>query len=276
MSFWTDITLKEPMRQNRWYILFGDAELDAYRFALKECSKPEYNIDTVPLLLLNQTFNYPKNVVWKPITVKMVSAMGRSDKIEPFSSKKTLFGVIKDNYGNDSTVSRQQDFEGGTVATLRENVTSFTSEYFFQSLASTMNDLLYSTGHNSPRLGYSVAKRNSCLGIQLIQVDSNGNTIETWKLTNSFISNVNYGTLSYASDEFVDISFTITYDNASLSTVSPSKFDEKDVKFGYQTQDEIRKLREGYSGREVQTRFGYNGGDQTLWAGSPGLPQTEE
>jgi len=54
-------------------------------------------------------------------------------------------------------------------------------------------------------------------GVTLIQVDSNGNTIENWLLKNPFFTNVNYGTLDYGSDEIVEISCTMRYDWATNS-----------------------------------------------------------
>jgi hypothetical protein len=52
------------------------------------------------------------------------------------------------------------------------------------------------------------------MDLRLCQVDANGARIEEWKLYNPMITNVNYGSLSYENDGFVDISFTITYDYA--------------------------------------------------------------
>lgn len=74
MAFWTDNNSLEPLRQNRWYMRFGFSDIQSYVFALKECSKPSYKIETTQHVLINHTFNYPKNLVWQPINIKMITA----------------------------------------------------------------------------------------------------------------------------------------------------------------------------------------------------------
>lgn len=59
--------------------------------------------------------------------------------------------------------------------------------------------------------------------IELIQVNSNGDGIEFWRLYNSLITNIKYGTLSYASEDIVTIEATLNYDYAELSTTSDPK-----------------------------------------------------
>lgn len=53
--------------------------------------------------------------------------------------------------------------------------------------------------------------------ISLIQIDDAGKNIEEWKIYNPLISNINYGNLSYSSEDIVVIDATIHYDFAELS-----------------------------------------------------------
>jgi hypothetical protein len=53
--------------------------------------------------------------------------------------------------------------------------------------------------------------------ISLVQIDEEGETIEEWKIYNPLITNINYGTLSYSSDDIVTIDATIHYDFAELN-----------------------------------------------------------
>ena len=57
--------------------------------------------------------------------------------------------------------------------------------------------------------------------ITLNQYDSNpdgSNTpVETWQLHNPWITEVNFGSLDYSSDEMVEIELTIRYDWATLA-----------------------------------------------------------
>jgi hypothetical protein len=96
MAFWSDSNLREPLRQNRWYITFpGNDYLQQYVYALKECSKPQYKIETTSHVLLNHTFNFPKNLIWQPISVKMVSARtGNKADGKSFDLKSLSHGIL--------------------------------------------------------------------------------------------------------------------------------------------------------------------------------------
>lgn len=159
MAFWTDINSKEPLRQNKWYILFG-TNLDNTRYALKECKKPEYEVSYTEHRLLTHYFKYPGLLKWKPIEIKYVSA-------------REVPGYI--------------------------------------------NLMTNYSGYNLPNIGHQMINKQSFeqnIGnpINLIQVNANGEDIETWSIYNPLISNVSYGTLSYENDAFVEVSFTLQYD----------------------------------------------------------------
>ena len=69
----------------------------------------------------------------------------------------------------------------------------------------------------------SKAKSASALGTVLIsQIDADGNQIETWTLWNAFVSEVKYGDLAYGEDDLVEMSVTMKYDWARVTTVNPS------------------------------------------------------
>ena len=186
MAFWSDSTTPEPLRQNRWYIQFGN--LSGYQYALKSCSKPEYDIGVSEHVLLNHTFRYPKNLVWKPITVKMISV----------------------TVGNNDVLSLSKKL----------NEMLFSSGYSFGTTPEGYNLSEELTRRNS----ISKEELNKSLGlIKLTQIDSNGNNIETWELFNTFINNVKFGSLSYDNDGFVDIDLTIQYDYAKIITATPKE-----------------------------------------------------
>ena len=170
MAFWTDSSIPEPLRQNRWYIAFSSNGLNNYRYALKECQKPSYEISVTEHKLLTQTFKYPGVLKWKPIEVKMVST----------ASGSNISGSAYDLFN-----------------------TAYLSGYHDSSYGHQEINKLFSLENN---------------GLEIIQINENGNRIEKWTLHNAFISNLNHGTLSYENDGFVDISFTIQYDWAELTT----------------------------------------------------------
>lgn len=212
MAFWSDKEISEPLRQNRWYIEFDN--LVDYKFALKSCSKPEYDIGVSEHVLLNHTFRYPKNLVWKPISVKMIAVTVNSDEYffdnaNPYTQGKTslaekLYQMLY--YSGYKPPHEEQD----------------TSEIFDKTNMSKhllSNSLLLS---QNKRLDNDTAKQAAAGGkLRLIQIDSNGNGIEFWELYNPFINNIKFGSLNYESDGFVDIDLNITYDYAKVY-VQPS------------------------------------------------------
>jgi hypothetical protein len=84
--------------------------------------------------------------------------------------------------------------------------------------------LLRNSGYNYPvdpnnKETVSRDKSVTALGqIRIQQIDAEGNAIETWVLNNAFVSNVDFGNLSYASEDMVEISVTMVYDYATITT----------------------------------------------------------
>ena len=81
--------------------------LQEFIFALKECGKPEFKIDTTQHVLLNHTFNYPKNLVWQPIIVKMASVLTKTSSIAA-ALNETIneSGYITPNITQDTQLSK--------------------------------------------------------------------------------------------------------------------------------------------------------------------------
>tara|TARA_R110000824_G_scaffold226561_4_gene414359 strand:- start:1713 stop:2213 length:501 start_codon:yes stop_codon:yes gene_type:complete len=52
--------------------------------------------------------------------------------------------------------------------------------------------------------------------MKIMQLNSDGDTIETWNLNNPKIASVNFGSLDYSSDELVVLDIEISYDWANL------------------------------------------------------------
>tara|TARA_R110002074_G_scaffold127983_5_gene268086 strand:- start:3035 stop:3553 length:519 start_codon:yes stop_codon:yes gene_type:complete len=63
-----------------------------------------------------------------------------------------------------------------------------------------------------------IEKRSSTIAlggdVRLTQLDSDGDSIEEWKLVNPFITAINFGASSYGVDEIVSIAITLRYDYA--------------------------------------------------------------
>ena len=50
--------------------------------------------------------------------------------------------------------------------------------------------------------------------VRLIQINANGDSIETWVLVNAFITTVNFGQANYGAEEIMTISLSLRYDYA--------------------------------------------------------------
>lgn len=92
------------------------------------------------------------------------------------------------------------------------------------SASSSFMKLLEGMGYYVPSTGLdqsSVSKRKavSSLGsVKLIQLDSDGGTVNTWTLKNAFIASVSFGDLAYGEDELVEIQVEIDYDWAEYDS----------------------------------------------------------
>lgn len=59
----------------------------------------------------------------------------------------------------------------------------------------------------------------------IAQVNAEGEELERWKLVNPFITKAEFGSLDYSSDEMVDVSISIRYDYAVMTTAGePANF----------------------------------------------------
>jgi hypothetical protein len=84
-------------------------------------------------------------------------------------------------------------------------------------------NLLRNSGYNYPtdKNNYETISRDkatTALGqVRIQQIDAEGNPSEEWVLNNAFVTNVEFGQLSYASEDMVEISVTMVYDWAQIS-----------------------------------------------------------
>jgi len=147
------------------------------QFIVKDVKKPSFTVASTPHDFINYKFHYPGRVEWQDITVTIV------DPVQP-----------------DSTASLVNILEAAGYVLPDE----------------------YTSQANEPR---TISKQSfvDAMGgqIQLVQFGANTgaqeeNVLEKWTINNPFLTNVDFGNLSYASDELVNISMTIKYDWANL------------------------------------------------------------
>ncbi len=68
--------------------------------------------------------------------------------------------------------------------------------------------------------------------IKIVQLDTDGkNPIETWTIKNPLITSVEFGELSYASEEMLNISVNLTYDYATIEGLEGRGPESRDAQF---------------------------------------------
>jgi len=94
-------------------------------------------------------------------------------------------------------------------------------------MAATLSDIVQLSGYKPPVTSteegslstMSKAKAAGALGaVTIAQLDANGAPLETWTLMNAFITELKYGDLAYGDDELTEMSLTLKYDWATVST----------------------------------------------------------
>jgi|15BtaG_2_1085339.scaffolds.fasta_scaffold00630_1 hypothetical protein len=91
--------------------------------------------------------------------------------------------------------------------------------------AALMN-ILQASGYNSPRaanlnaqVSISKASAQAALGgVKISQINAAGHQIDSWSLVNPFLIGVDFGELSYDTDDIVNYTLTISYDHATFAT----------------------------------------------------------
>lgn len=147
------------------------------QFIVKDVKKPSFTVASTSHDFINYKFHYPGRVEWQDIQVTIV------DPVQP-----------------DSTASLVRILEAAGYVLPDE----FTSQA------------------NEPRTISKQAFVDAMGGqIQLVQFGANTgaqqqNVLEKWTLNNPFLTNVDFGSLNYTSDDLVNISMTIKYDWAYL------------------------------------------------------------
>ena len=90
-------------------------------------------------------------------------------------------------------------------------------------MAATIANIIRASGYapaQAPDQLETMSKNKSVSAIgsqiNIKQIDSNGNAVETWTLINPWVKDVKFGELDYESDEMTDVELEIRYDWAQL------------------------------------------------------------
>jgi len=185
-SFWSNPSL-DPKRQYRFLVNFGNLGADEY--IAKSVKKPSFQVGVSKHQFLSHEFKYPTSVKWNDVQITLV------DPGSPDMTATLLAALATAGYKYPSAYPTGG--EPGKYSTVSKARFSGTGD----------------GGSTAGALGQILIK----------QIDAEGNVIEEWTLKNSFISTVEFGQLSYASEDMVDITMTVVYDWATLDRATPSQ-----------------------------------------------------
>jgi len=184
-DFWTSPTF-EPKRAFRFLVEFTPGESESLQFLAKSVDRPSYTVSSNPHKFFNHTFHYPGRVEWNTVSLTLV------DALSPNASK-----IFMDYLGNIGYA----DPEGAATTAL--------------------------SSHNIINHAITKNTATSQLGIvKIMEIGTNQNpsggdtTAEVkaeWVLKNAFITEVNFGSHAYDSEEMIDIQLTIQYDWAKYN-----------------------------------------------------------
>ena len=176
MTFWTQPDAS-PTRQFRFKVTNGSGTW----WWVSSCSKPSYEVSSEEYKLINHKFKYPGVVTWQDVTISMVDT-------------------------NDNTKALYQSLVFGGYDPRAIIPNEGLSKQLLHNQTKVLSDSL--------RDGSPKAKSGSLL--EIVQLNGDGSSRETWKLHGAFIKSANFGQLDYSSDELVKLELVIAYDYALL------------------------------------------------------------
>ena len=175
MAFWNEAAL-EPKRKFKFLVRFGAASEGLPSFIAKKCDKPSFDVSETPHDFLGHKFYYPGRVTWKEVTATVIDPAGSGGAGDEDLSTVTAASTdVTDavyklllRAGYQSPTAAGAAITGaGTGSTLRTMAKGTATRQFDQ--------------------------------IQIIQIDANGDALETWTLNNAWVKSVNFGNLDYQS-----------------------------------------------------------------------------
>jgi len=188
-DFWTSPTF-EPKRAFRFLVEFTPAGAASLQFLAKSVDRPSYTVSSNPHKFFNHTFYYPGRVEWNAVSLTLVDAMS------PNASK--IFMDYLNNMGYASPDERRNSVEDGG------NASQINANRPIINTAITKHSAITALGKVSiMEIG---TEQNP------VKIDTKATVKGTWHLNNAFITEVNFGSHAYDSEEMIDIQLTLQYD----------------------------------------------------------------
>ena len=174
-----DFWSSPDLEPKRQFRFMVSMEIDGeeLNYAVRSADRPSYTIGETEHRFFNHTFYYPGRMTWNTITLTFV------DSVDPGAGEKLYNYLAAVGINNPST----------PAAAINTTITK-------KSAVTSLGDV------RIRELGSGIAgnaARTAVLG--------------EWSLLNPFITEVNFGSHSYDSDDMVEISVTLRYDWANYT-----------------------------------------------------------
>jgi hypothetical protein len=184
-GFWTGAgngSVVTPKRQSRWILRAGGIPA----WVCKSVTKPSFSIGESAHRFMNHTFYYPGRLEWNSIDITLV------DPLDPDISRALL------------NITRRAGYNSPINEEMAQSIISKSG--FIGALGTIQLQQL-----GPPTTAQSAAQSQDNIDARSSVV------IEEWKLKNAWVQDVSFGSLSYDSDELVEIAVKIRYDFADAT-----------------------------------------------------------
>ena len=145
----------------------------------KSVQRPSWETSMIPHKFINHEFKYPGRVTWNPINIVLV------DPVEPIDTTASMLAILRASGYN---------FPGDE----QEARSTITKKQATAALGQIQIDTLGTGADTEGADGASV--------------------VDSWTLVNPFATSVTLGDLNYDSEDMLEISFTVEYDYAYMTT----------------------------------------------------------
>lgn len=251
MAFWSNKDTS-PARKYRFKV--GTAKNINWWYA-NSVSLPSFEINTNEYQLINQKFKYPGVPTWNDVTISIVDVadsvkeikkllkqykfdflqVGGIQKVDtrtPLDMRTDLLSALGAPPAETSVQTRQTKKASDWAANQTyidhsgPNGPVEKNSHENQEGALQQNSSIYGPPNFEDDVARKTAEQDTKTQAQkefnnrgndfvIEQMKSDGKTLRTWTLVNSFIKSVNYGDLDYGSDELVSIEIVVSYDYAT-------------------------------------------------------------
>lgn len=195
----------------------GGQAQQVYRFVLnikgvdaaliKSVSSPKYKVETAAYDLLEYKFNYPKKLIWQPVSFEILQILDQE-------ALSTTISYYMSKVYNSQYYASPMGIGSGQRDLLLPNALFTTRDTIKNFLDNGPADNGYSrTSSEGTVLDFSKIKLQNALGrVEIKTLDEEGKIYESWRLRNAFVTDFQPSDLTYETTNLATVKLTVSYD----------------------------------------------------------------